>query len=152
MGRLKTAKERHDHSGSGNNITRLNLTEEELVARISKKLQLSGGSSSSGNPGSSGSGGGRGGSRGRGGGAKKTSGDGGRECSGDVAGDECRYCGNKGNWARECRKKKRDEAGHLAQVGDGDESMLMLATAEVNASTAPSNRRPRAPRCRRAAP
>src|SRR6185437_8400764 len=32
----------------------------------------------------------------------------GRERSGDVASDECRYCGNKGHWARECRKKKRD--------------------------------------------
>ena len=64
VGRLKAAEERHDLSGGGNNLTRLNLTEEELVARVSKKLQLSRGPSNSGNPGSSGSGGGRGGSRG----------------------------------------------------------------------------------------
>ena len=109
VGRLKAAEERHDLSGGGNNIVRLNLTEEELVARVSKKLQLSGGSSNSGNPGSSGSEGGRGGSRGRGrgggrgsgrgGGAKKTGGDAGRERNGYIAGDECRYCGHKGHWA-----------------------------------------------------
>jgi hypothetical protein len=29
---------------------------------------------------------------------------------GDVPKDRCRYCGNKGHWARECRKKQRDEA------------------------------------------
>jgi hypothetical protein len=33
--------------------------------------------------------------------------------------DECRYCGKKGHWARECKKKKRDEA-HLAHDADDD--------------------------------
>jgi len=42
VGRLKAADERHDLSGGGNNLARLNLMEEELVARVSKKLQLSG--------------------------------------------------------------------------------------------------------------
>ena len=107
VGRLKAANERHDLSGGGNNLARLNLTEEELVARVSKKLQLSGGPSNSGNSSSRGSGGGRSGSCGRGrgrgrgggcgGGAKKPGGDAGRECNGDVASDECRYCGNKGH-------------------------------------------------------
>jgi hypothetical protein len=27
----------------------------------------------------------------------------------DVTGDECRYCGKKGHWAWECRKKNKDE-------------------------------------------
>jgi len=124
VGRLKAAEERHGLSGVGNNgIAQLNLTEEELIARVSKKLLLSGGSSSSGNSGSSGSGGGRGGGRGRGGGcgrgSRKKCGDGAARGvdargGGAVANDECKYCGNKGHWARECRKKKRDEAAHLA--------------------------------------
>ena len=48
-----------------------------------------------------------------------------------------RYCGKEGHWACECRKKKRDEAAKLAKAGNVDESMLMLTTADVNASTAP---------------
>jgi len=47
VGCLKAAEERHDLSGGGNNLARVNLTEEELVARVSKKLQLSHGPSNS---------------------------------------------------------------------------------------------------------
>jgi hypothetical protein len=40
----------------------------------------------------------------------------GSNASGGVKQDDiCRYCGKKGHWAHECRKKKREEA-HLAQI------------------------------------
>jgi hypothetical protein len=49
----------------------------------------------------------------------------------DVAGDECRYCGKKGHWARECQKKKRDAEVHTAQAGEEDEPTLFMASATV---------------------
>jgi len=140
VGRLKAAEERHDLSGTGNNIARLNLTEEELVARISKRLQIGGGGDrgqssggSSGSRGGRGRGGGRGGGRGAGA-RKKGEGTGrGDNNSGDVASDQCRYCGNRGHWARDCRKKKRDEAAHLAQAEEevGGDTLLMARVCTV---------------------
>jgi len=43
VGQLKAKKERHDLSGTGNHIARLNLTEEELVVCVSKRLQIGAG-------------------------------------------------------------------------------------------------------------
>ena len=139
IGRLKATEERHN-LGS-NSIASLNLTEDELVARLSSRLQLNGGSGNSSGGGTSSTGGsdrnkesssgnkkGRG--RGRGG---SSGGRGGGRTGGDgVAGNECRYCGKKGHWARECRKKKRDEAAHTAQAEEGEgEQALLVATAAV---------------------
>jgi uncharacterized membrane protein YgcG len=119
IGWLKPVEEKmnRDHKES---VAKLNLTEDELVARLSSHLKTTG----SGNPGSSkegsssgkrGRGHGRGrdkNSGGRGGadGGGRTGGNGGRgNNGGDVTGDECRYCGKKGHRAQECKKKKKDE-------------------------------------------
>jgi hypothetical protein len=52
----------------------------------------------------------------------------------------CAYCGKKGHWAKECRKKKRDEAAqaHLAQGEEEEHSLLMAHSVVLN---------PRPPAC-----
>jgi hypothetical protein len=43
---------------------------------------------------------------------------------GEADRDRCRYCKKKGHWARECRKKQREEAAaaaHLTQEKDADD-------------------------------
>ncbi|WVZ94772.1 hypothetical protein U9M48_040631 [Paspalum notatum var. saurae] len=142
IGRLKATEERHGYNGN-DTIAKLNLTEDELVARISSRLQLTGGGSgsssgvsSSGGSGSTGSergkepaSGKRGRGRGRGGGRSGHDG-------GTVAGNECRYYGKKGHWARECRKKKRDEQAHVAQTEGGKgEQALLVATTTIATTT-----------------
>jgi hypothetical protein len=118
---------------------RLLLTQEEWKA----KLRIGEKGSSSGSSGSGGSGGSGSGAR-----SKRTStsrdrrrGNGGtRQATGPgdglggqpKKGDKCRYCEKKGHWAKECRSRLRDEA-HLAQGEEEEESMLMVAIAEVNA-------------------
>nr|XP_034585144.1 uncharacterized protein LOC117847948 [Setaria viridis] len=42
IGRLKSAEERHDLGGGSGSIAKLNLTKDELVARIAAKMQISG--------------------------------------------------------------------------------------------------------------
>lgn len=49
---------------------------------------------------------------------------------GDV---QCKYCKKTGHWVCQYRKKKRDQAAHVAQAEEGEEPMLMVATAQVNA-------------------
>ncbi|WVZ83650.1 hypothetical protein U9M48_030778 [Paspalum notatum var. saurae] len=45
--------------------------------------------------------------------------------------NDCRYCGKRGHWARECRKKKRDEEAAVALLTEEpageDEPALMMA-------------------------
>jgi hypothetical protein len=108
-------------------VANLNLIEDELVTCVSLRLKVLGNSgpdrmkeASSNNgkhrrgcgkgPGSSSHGGNHGGgdTSDRGG---SSTGHGG---TGDVEKDECRYCGKRGHWARECRKKKRDEEAKAA--------------------------------------
>jgi hypothetical protein len=122
IGRLKPMEEKMNRSEK-DSLVRLSLTEDELVTRLSSRLKTSG----LGNPESSkeasssgkrgrGRGGGRGHGHGRRGGGRgavdgggRTSGSSSRGEGAGVVGDECRYCGKKGHWARECRKKKKDE-------------------------------------------
>lgn len=111
VGRLKAAEERHGLTGSGIGVAQLNLTEDELVALLSKKLHinddkgLSLGSSGF-LPGGqrSGRSGGRG-FRDRSGGLKKKAGTGERDRrsdgaraggNGEVAGDQCRSVSRAG--------------------------------------------------------
>jgi hypothetical protein len=43
--------------------------------------------------------------------------------------NKCRYCGKKGHWTRECRKKNRDEErqAHLVQHEDEADPALLMA-------------------------
>jgi len=46
--------------------------------------------------------------------------------------DECRYCGNKGHLARECRKKKRDEQAHAAEVEEEGALLVGITSSTVD--------------------
>jgi hypothetical protein len=42
--------------------------------------------------------------------------------------DKCRYCGKKGHWAHECRKRLRDEAeANLTQAEEDEDPGLLMA-------------------------
>jgi len=73
---------------------------------------------------------------GSGGGSKPSAGGKGKKKK-KIAGDECAYCGKEGQWARECRKKKRDEAAHAVQAEEETEAALNLGmtSLEVEAVT-----------------
>jgi hypothetical protein len=114
-GRLKVCEEDDEDEPVGvTNGCQLLLTEEQWRARMK------------GNDGSSGSGGGGGNrrdkGRGRDGAHDKPRGG----SAGAARDDECRYCGKLGHWARDCRKKKREEA-HLAKEVEDDEPAALLA-------------------------
>jgi uncharacterized OB-fold protein len=53
-----------------------------------------------------------------------------------LAGDECAYCGKTGHWARECRKKKRDEQAHAAEAAA--EGTLLMGITLISVDTAPA--------------
>jgi hypothetical protein len=119
VGRFKAAEERDEQDAEEEGGTKLYLTEEEWRARAGRRE--SGGSS----------GGSNGGKKPRGkpsyrdrDGGRAGNGKGGPRRKGN-----CRYCGKAGHWARECRKKERDEAGgeaHVAEAEDGDPALLMV--------------------------
>jgi uncharacterized membrane protein YgcG len=135
IGRLKPSEERINRN-QGKSVASMNLMEDELVARMSSRLKMTGNggddrhkeSSSGGGKHGRGRGGGRGSSSGgrsggRGGG--DTGDRGGENASrgnGGVVKDECRYCGKKGHWAHECKKKKRNEKSHTAKAKEEEES------------------------------
>jgi hypothetical protein len=148
IGRLKPSEERINRN-NGKSIASLNLTEDELVAWLSSHLKTSGNgggdrqkeSSSGGGKrgrergrGRGSSSGGRGGGRGGGNTGDRSGGSAGRgsgEGSSDVTKDQCRYCGKKGHWARECKKKKRGKEIHAAQAEEEEESTLFMASVAV---------------------
>jgi hypothetical protein len=148
IGWLKPSEERINRN-NGKSIASLNLTEDELVALLSSRLKTSGNGGGDRQKESSSGGGKRGHGRGRGRGSSsggRSSGRGGGntgdrsggsagrgsgEGSSDVAKDQCRYCGKKGHWARECKKKKRDEEIHATQAEVEEESTLFMASAVV---------------------
>lgn len=144
IGRLKAAEEWHRlGGGGGGSMASLNLSEDELVARIASCLQLFGGGSSGGTGSSSmnqrrGHSGGRGRDGGTGGGSKAPTGGNGKKKK-KLASDECAYCGKMGHWAHECRKKKRDEAAHVAQVEEPKEGMLLLGVTSLSVTSSPTS-------------
>uniref|UniRef100_A0ACD5X227 Uncharacterized protein n=1 Tax=Avena sativa TaxID=4498 RepID=A0ACD5X227_AVESA len=129
VGRLKVVDERDDDEHDSS--SKLLLTEDQWRARM--HCEHGGSSGSSGStfvPNRR-----RGRGRGRGqDGARNKAGEGGqrgRSVNGAPKDNNCRYCGIPGHWARECRKKQRDEA-HLVRPGDDDDEPAMLM-AQVTA-------------------
>jgi hypothetical protein len=149
IGRLKAAEEGYglNGGGGGGSLACLNLTEDELVTRVMARLQLSDEGSGGANDKSSSSSsqrrgrGGRGRDGGRGGGSRPPVGgnggaSGNKKKGRQLAGDECAYCGKTGHWARECRKKKRDEVAHAAQAKE-EEPALNLVVTSLDAEVTP---------------
>lgn len=50
---------------------------------------------------------------------------------GDILKDKCRYCGIEGHWARDCRKKKKEEANLAQQVDEEEPAFLMMEVCAV---------------------
>uniref|UniRef100_A0A8R7P947 Retrovirus-related Pol polyprotein from transposon TNT 1-94 n=1 Tax=Triticum urartu TaxID=4572 RepID=A0A8R7P947_TRIUA len=126
-GRLRVVQERLDDTQSSGSSQggRLLLTWEEWQARQHPGDQAPTPSGSNNCRKGGGRGGGRGGKRGgrRGGDYPDKSG-------GDK--EKCRYCGIKGHWAQECRKKKREEEALLAQADEeADPQMLFAEVVEL---------------------
>lgn len=141
-GRLKAGED----DGDLGSKARLNHIEDELVDRVMSRLQLSGGGAQGGGRapasnqkrgrgGGSSQGGGnnRGPSRGAGGGgAPRPPTGGNNKGKKKLAGDECAYCGKTGHWARECRKKKRDEQAHAAEAEEEAALMVGITTISID--------------------
>jgi hypothetical protein len=135
IGCLKLSEERINRGG-GNMTASLNLTEDDLIAKITSWLKIAAGGNTDQQKEVSSSGGKRGRGRGRGrnkgaGGGCRSSGNAGRGGN-TVADDECRYYGKSGHWAHECKKKKCNERAHVAQVEDDSEAALLVACARVD--------------------
>jgi hypothetical protein len=119
---LKPSEERINRN-QGKSVASLNLTEDELVARFSSRLKMTGNGSDDRHKESSSGGGKRGRGRGRGHGNSSVGRGGGRgggdtgdrgggnvgrgngEGNDGVAKNECRYCGKKGHWPVNARRR-----------------------------------------------
>lgn len=124
VGRVKVVDERDDHEHESS--SKLLLTEDQWCARMHLERDgPSGGSGSTYVPNRN-----RGRGRGRGqDSARNRPGEGGqrgRGANGAPHDNKCHYCGIPGHWARECRKKQRDEA-HLVQAGGDEEPAMLMA-------------------------
>jgi hypothetical protein len=138
IGRLKPSEERINRGGSST-ITSLNLMEDELIAKITLRLKIAGGGNTNQQKEASSSGGksgrGRGHGCGKGVGGNSRGGGNADHGGNKVTGDECRYCRKRRHWARECKKKKRDEQAHAAQVEDDGEAALLVACASIDVNS-----------------
>jgi hypothetical protein len=116
IGHLRAVEQRKKPSPAKENADRLLLTKEEWMARM--KSRDGSGSSTGAHRGGASGGKNRGGKQSTGG-----------ECRSSVGRDDvCNYCGKRGHWAKECRKKKRDEAAQ----GEEEEQSLLLAYCTVH--------------------
>jgi hypothetical protein len=136
VGHLRAVEQRKKPLPTKESGSRLLIT-EEWMARIKTRD----GSGSGSNTGARSTGGNNSGSKSRG--NKQGTGEVKKSSTGhdDVYG----YCSKKGHWARECRKKKRDEEAHV-HVAHGEEdkqSLLMVHTFVPNTKSSPP-----APPCR----
>jgi hypothetical protein len=131
-GRLLVVEENEAIDGAEDSGGRLLLTEEEWRARQKRAAH----------DGSSGSNGGdrrQAKNRGKDRDDRRPSREGSRTSGGSKKDDACHYCGKKGHWARECRKKKREEEAHLAEREDDDaDPALLLGVVELDAPAAPA--------------
>uniref|UniRef100_A0ACD5TNV1 Uncharacterized protein n=1 Tax=Avena sativa TaxID=4498 RepID=A0ACD5TNV1_AVESA len=128
VGHLRAIEERLDGDQEGNSSGQLLLTEQEWEAQ--KKQPRGGGTNGKG----------EGPGNGRKGGQPQKQALPTRGPSNDIGREKCRYCGKKGHWAGECRKKQRDEAAataaapsaaaNLVQAEEDDGPGLMMACVE----------------------
>ncbi|XP_071685113.1 uncharacterized protein [Lolium perenne] len=125
-GRLLVVEENEAVDGEDDS-GKLLLTEEEWHARFARGAH--GGNSS-------GSGGDhhQGKNRGKDRDDKRSTGEGSKASGGSKKDDTCRYYDKKGHWARECRKKKREEA-HLAKIDDDANPSMLLAEVELDTAS-----------------
>ena len=122
-GRLKAATD--DEPAPAQTIGgKLYLTEEEWEARRRRREAENQNSGASGSSGRRGRGRGRGG-RGRGNDSGSSSSSG----PGKVGKDQCRRCGGKGHWARDCPAKPKKEEAHVAQ--EEEASLLLVRSTPV---------------------
>ncbi|KAM0916826.1 hypothetical protein ACQ4PT_009866 [Festuca glaucescens] len=132
VGHLRAVEEWLDADQGGDASGQLLLTEQQWEAR---KKQARGGASSSRTDG-------RGGNPSADGKKGAQPQQGGPQNGTVVDKEKCRYCGKKGHWARECRKKQRDEAAkaaaapaaaNLVQAEEDDDGpvMMMACVQEV---------------------
>jgi hypothetical protein len=125
LGRLKVVDERDDDEHDSS--SKLLLMEDQWRARMHHECDGTSGSSGRSYVPNRHRGRGRG--RGQDGAHNKAGGEGSqhsRGTNGAPRDNNCRYCGIPGHWARECRKKQRDEA-HLVQAGDDEEPAMLMA-------------------------
>uniref|UniRef100_A0ACD6AP94 Uncharacterized protein n=1 Tax=Avena sativa TaxID=4498 RepID=A0ACD6AP94_AVESA len=131
VGHLRAVEERLDDDQGGSSSGQLLLTEEQWEAR--KRQPRGGRTSGKGD----GPGNGRLGNGRKGGQPQQQAAP--TQCSGNNIGrNNCRYCGKKGHWAHECRKKQRDEAAaaapsvaaNLVQAEEDEGPGLMMACVE----------------------
>ena len=133
VGHLRAVEDRLDNDqGSSVSGSQLLLTEKQWEER--RKQNRGGGSSWSGN---------RNGGSGQKGGKAQPKSTPATEAGGGIDRNKCRYCGKKGHWAHECRKKQRDEAAaatHLTQEEEGGDSgpgLHMTTVVELTDATSP---------------